>query len=226
MKNTIIFYKDWLPLINSLPEKSKLQFWELWSNYSGVDYNPVINDVHLKGVYDFIISQVKKADEKYNDVLEKRIKAGISSGKNRKNKSLKCSAKRTSVQSVEQNELNVNGNVNGNVDVDYNNYLSFLNSTLKKQFRGSESTKKSFYARLKDGYEPADFEIAIKSASKDQYHIENNFKYLTAEFFTRPDKLDKFINIAKQPVKPKTPIIDHEDFFGTKITDAPYLNND
>lgn len=110
-KATIIFYKDWLPLIESLAPDLQLKFWGLWCRYDGTEYAPVIENAHLRGVFDFVISQVKKSDAKYIEVLEKRSNAGKISGLNRRNKK---EQKGTHVQSVEQTELNDNENDNVN----------------------------------------------------------------------------------------------------------------
>jgi hypothetical protein len=49
-------------------------------------------------------------------------------------------------------------------------------------------------ARLKEGYTKKDIITAMKAAKKDDYHKDNGYKYCTLEFFSRPDKLDRFIN--------------------------------
>jgi hypothetical protein len=52
---------------------------------------------------------------------------------------------------------------------------------------------------MKEGYSLSDFETAIKNCKNDKYHIENP-QYLTPEFITRADKLQKFLNVTSVPV--------------------------
>lgn len=107
-------------------------------------------------------------------------------------------------QMLEQKrELYINVDVIVNEDETmYLEYISFINEKTKKNYRQTDKTKKSFCARIKDGYVLEDFKKAVEAAVSDDYHKSEGFKYLTPEFFTRADKLDKFRNMYKEP-KPK-----------------------
>jgi hypothetical protein len=59
--------------------------------------------------------------------------------------------------------------------------------------------KKQFNARLKEGFTKVDIKNAIVNATKDSYHIETELKYVTLEFISRPDKLDKFSQGENKP---------------------------
>jgi len=75
-------------------------------------------------------------------------------------------------------------------------FIDFFNNTFGKKSRIIPSKiKKSYEARIKEGYLKTDIMNAMTNASKDSFHIENNFKFCTLEFFSRPDKLDKFSSI-------------------------------
>jgi hypothetical protein len=39
----------------------------------------------------------------------------------------------------------------------------------------------------------------MKAAKKDDYHKDTGYKYCTLEFFSRPDKLDRFLNQDQTP---------------------------
>lgn len=83
----------------------------------------------------------------------------------------------------------------------YNKYITFLNLKTNKKYKGGKKEFTSFGARISEGYTIEDFERAIENATNDKYHIGENFKFLTPEFFTRQDKLDKFcqeVTIPKQ----------------------------
>jgi len=75
--------------------------------------------------------------------------------------------------------------------IDFKVLLEFIIETTGKKFRViNDATKKSFNARLKDGYTKTDIKNAIINACKDEYHKENGFKYLKPEYFSRANTLD------------------------------------
>jgi uncharacterized phage protein (TIGR02220 family) len=80
---------------------------------------------------------------------------------------------------------------------DFKKLLGFIN--LKTQRSGknkfkviNKTVKAKFKARLKDGYSKEDISNTISNAVKDKFHIDNNFKYLTPEYFSRQTTIDKF----------------------------------
>lgn len=88
--------------------------------------------------------------------------------------------------------------------IDFEKLLIFINKTLNRKFKTiNQKAKTQFKARLKDGYTNTDIANAIKNASKDKYHRENNYKYLTPEYFSRSKTLDLHANeIKDQKQKP------------------------
>lgn len=83
------------------------------------------------------------------------------------------------------------------LEIDFKKLLIFFNSTTNKNCRViNTKTKNQFKARLKEGYTKEDIQNAIVNCSNDQYHRENP-KYLTLEFISRADKLDKYSNYKK-----------------------------
>jgi uncharacterized phage protein (TIGR02220 family) len=86
--------------------------------------------------------------------------------------------------------------------IDSSKLLSLYNSILGKTARVvNTKTKSQIKDRLKEGYTKEDIVNAIRNASKDPHHIEFNYKYLTLEFITRPDKLDRFVNMGDFKIK-------------------------
>jgi uncharacterized phage protein (TIGR02220 family) len=74
--------------------------------------------------------------------------------------------------------------------------LSFLNTTTGKAFKVITSkAEKNVKLRLKEGFTNEDIKRAIVNCSKNKYHIENP-QYLTLEFITRADNLEKYLNAA------------------------------
>jgi uncharacterized phage protein (TIGR02220 family) len=74
--------------------------------------------------------------------------------------------------------------------------LDFFNKTTGKKCKVvPKKAKEQFNARLKEGFTKVDIANAIVNASNDDYHIKEKLKYITLEFISRADKLDKFSQI-------------------------------
>jgi hypothetical protein len=69
-KKSTIFYHEWLPLINSLPNENKIKLYELIFNINDVEL-PIINDPHLKSVFDYISNKILNNDSKYKEKCDK-----------------------------------------------------------------------------------------------------------------------------------------------------------
>jgi len=91
------------------------------------------------------------------------------------------------------------------INTDYNSFLNTLNQTLGKRYRGDSKSKSYFKSRLKEGFTLKDFESAIKNISNDPHHIKHFYNFATPEFVLRSDKLDRFLNMNKEPQPPITP---------------------
>lgn len=94
--------------------------------------------------------------------------------------------------------------------IDFEKLLEIINRETGRKFEViNENTRKKFRARLKDGYTKETILTAIKYAPKTEYHKNNNCQYLTPEFFSRSDSLDKYGNKTKvtevKSLKKETP---------------------
>ena len=97
----------------------------------------------------------------------------------------------------------------------YADFLVIFNETTNRKFRMLDGkTKGQLNARIREGFSIGDFQTAIKNCMNDDYHKKNP-KYLTPEFITRLDKLQKYLNAESlgdslkkeakpEAVKPKT----------------------
>lgn len=97
---------------------------------------------------------------------------------------------------------NENEIVNDNKTVNINEsakFVELVNSLTGKKFKATSKINLAWKARVKEGYSLEDVTKAIKNAMADSFHVENQFKHLTAEFFTRSDKLEKWINTEPKP---------------------------
>jgi len=99
--------------------------------------------------------------------------------------------------------------------------LNHMNLVTGRKSRVVPQKAKDQIARLKkDGYTYDDIATAITNCSKDEYHIETNYKYLTMEFITRPAQFDKWFSLGKaespNPKWNKEKYIDYINFNKTK----------
>lgn len=74
----------------------------------------------------------------------------------------------------------------------YQDFIDGYNEIMGTQKRGDVKSKKQFGARIKEGWLLSEILQALKNARKNDYHMESGYQYLTPEFITRSDKLDKF----------------------------------
>lgn len=83
--------------------------------------------------------------------------------------------------------------------IDFEKLLSFINFTFGRKFKVlNNKVKKSFHARIKEGYTKDQITDAINNIKNNSYHIDNNYQYCTPEFFSRSETLDKYSNVTKQ----------------------------
>jgi uncharacterized phage protein (TIGR02220 family) len=97
---------------------------------------------------------------------------------------------------VEANIISNNNNINNKENIEPINWLVLLDYfnevTGKKCKVVPEKAKKQFKARLKENFTKDDIANAIQNAYNDKYHKETNHQYLTLEFISRADKLERF----------------------------------
>lgn len=208
-KKSFVLYADLIKSIEHLTNEEKGILFNHLLEYVN-DKNPVLQDRLILTAWKPIELQLKRDLIKFEEVKAKRSEAGKRSAelralKNDENNSTNS----TSVESVEQTSTNstdnVNDNDNDNVNVINNNIiepinwpvlLDFFNKTTGKKCKViSKKVKEQFNARLKEGFTKVDIANAIVNASNDEYHIQKKLKYITLEFVSRADKLDKFSQV-------------------------------
>lgn len=207
-KKSFVLYADLIKSIEHLTYEEKGILLTHLLEYVN-DMNPILTDRLILTAWKPIELQLKRDLKKFEEVKEKRSLAGKRSAELRALKiDEQSEANSTSVESVEQTPTNptdndndndnvtVNDNViNNNNTINFDKLLLFLNSLTKRNFKIiNEATKKKYLARLKEGYTNNDIANAMKNAVNSDYHKENNFTYLTPEFFSRAVTLDKYSN--------------------------------
>jgi hypothetical protein len=86
----------------------------------------------------------------------------------------------------------------GRSNTDFLSYISRFNGIKGSKYRAIDKVKRAFNARLKEGFTVDDMLTALQNAMKERYHIESGFRYLTPEFFTRPDKIEQHGNAGNR----------------------------
>jgi len=102
--------------------------------------------------------------------------------------------KRNDSETIVTPNNNVNNyNNENNINISFDDLKDFFIKTTGKKIRVvSEKTKKEINKRLKEGYTLEHIKKAITNCYNDEYHKSNKHKYLTLEFISRADKLERF----------------------------------
>lgn len=212
-KKSFVLYADLLKSIEHLTNEEKGILFNHLLEYVN-DKNPALEDRLILTAWKPIELQLKRDLIKFEEVKAKRSDAGKRSAELRAIKAVEQnSTNPTHVESVEQTSTNptVNDtdtvNVTDNVIKDINTNLKVDWEKLKDNFNSltgkgtkiiSNKVKGQINARLKEGYTKQDLWNAIVNCFNDPYHKENP-KYLTLEFISRSDKMEKYSADIKKP---------------------------
>ena len=74
----------------------------------------------------------------------------------------------------------------------YRTFIYRFNKATGKSKRGDAKSRGASKARLKEGITLDEIIDATENAAVDEHHVKNKLKWLTPEFMTRGDKIDKF----------------------------------
>ena len=195
------FFRSYFDVYNELDtDKDRLDFINALLERQFLGVKPT----NLKGMAKFayisqtnsIDSQVKGYEDKTKSTLLTTPTVGGTQGGRQGGQTPPTLQVEVEVEEKEQYTMPVE-------KINFSSLLDFINKTLGKSYRVINSSVKSKYnARLKDGYLKEDFSTAITNSVKDKFHKDNNFKYLTIEYFSRSATLDKYCNngIAEKKV--------------------------
>jgi hypothetical protein len=73
----------------------------------------------------------------------------------------------------------------------FSSFISEFNRIKGSRYTEIEKVRRQFNARTGEGFTAEDMLTALQNAMKEEFHVKNRFKYLTPEFFTRPDKIEQ-----------------------------------
>ena len=179
MRQAFNFYRSYWEVANELNDKDRLAFYDalLTRQFTG-------EETDLKGLVKFAYLSQKHSIDKQIKGYEDKTKRPL------QDPTIDPTQGGWQGPSVQEKEKE-----KGKEEIDFQALLEFVNSSFGRSFKViTEKVKRSYYARLKDGYIKEDIINAVKNCKENQFHKDNNYNYCTPEFFSRAETLDKYAN--------------------------------
>lgn len=227
-KRGFVLYADYIDQVELLPDEVAGRLLKNILRFVN-DQNPVIDDFVDNLAFQPIKAALKRDLQKYEERCQRNRLNGEKGGRppekigkievSEEQNPLKPTETQSVILGSENNPQKPdNDNDNDNdtknkkptrIAPDWSALLQRFNEiTGKKAIVVNDKVKQNVLKRLKEGYQPADITQAIRNAVKDEYHIGNGFKYLTLEFITRADIMERYTTLKPVEVvknnKPKT----------------------
>jgi uncharacterized phage protein (TIGR02220 family) len=174
-RKAVKFYRSYWEVAMELNDKDRLAFYDavMLRQFTGKEPTLVgmVKFAYISQKHS-IDAQVKGFEDKTKTPLQDPMQGGT---------------KAPLVQVQEKEEEKVE------YTIDYQALLDFVNKTFGRNFQViNDKVKRSYKARIKDGYKKEHIIEAIKNCKENAYHKENNYQYCTPEFFSRAETLDKY----------------------------------
>jgi uncharacterized phage protein (TIGR02220 family) len=184
-KKSFLLYADLIHTIEKLNDEQAGKLFKHVLRYVN-DQHPE-SDQFTEVVFEPIKQTLKRDLEKYEGIRQRN-------SENAKKRwdatacdripNMPAVTKNADNDSVNDNDINI---------IDFQSLLDMLQVTFKRKFRVmNDKVKRSYKARIKEGYTIDDIHNAIKNCQANAYHKDNNYQYCTPEFFSRADILDKY----------------------------------
>jgi hypothetical protein len=194
-KKSFIIYTDSRNMVNKLSnERAGILFKTIFSYCD--DENPTCDDEVVDMAFEHFKNILKRDLKKYEGIINRNKENGKKGGRPKKPSGLFGNP-------IEPKKAdNDNDNdilIQPKVVIDWNALLFQFNQLTKRNHKlVPDKAKRQLLARLKDGYTKQDIWNAIQNCYDDEYHKENNHKYLTLEFISRPDKMERYsVDVVK-----------------------------
>ena len=189
------FYRSYYDVYNELSNNDKLKFIEAILDRQFLGIKPT----NLTGMVHFAyLSQEHSIDlqvKGYEDATQTKLTP---------NKDPLIDPYKGGVEGPLVQEKEKEKEKEESVNVDFDLLIKYYNDTFGRTIRTiSSKAKKQIKDRMKEGYTKKDLQQALLNAKNDSYHIETNFRYITLEFISRPDKFERFSQSHTHNVKPK-----------------------
>lgn len=200
MRDSFIFYRSFFESIKGLDKEIQAELFDAICEFSLNDKTTEIQGIG-KSVFILIKPLLEANNKRY------------ANGKKAKRKQNVSKVKATSKQVISKDEGNKDKDVYKDVNDNKEDGLPkgkskvgedlvvLVNSKLNRRYRCTDKVRRQWGARIKEGFTLQDVSAAIENAKDSVHHKEHNLDYLTAEFFTRSDIIDKWSNRNATPSK-------------------------
>jgi len=203
-KKSFTAYCDWNTTFNSLPDDKAGQLIKHLFAYVN-DENPETDDLLINAVFANIKATLKRDLKKWEEKSKKNQEIAFRRWQTKANESIEENA--NACERIKPN-ANYADSVSDSVSdiliqpkvvIDWDALLVQFNQLTKRNHKLiPDKAKRQLLARLKDGYTKQDIWNAIQNCYNDEYHKETNHKYLTLEFISRPDKMERYsVDVVK-----------------------------
>jgi len=184
-KKSFLLYCDLIHTVEQLTDEQAGDLFKHILRYVN-DQEPQTENVITRIAFEPIKQSLKRDLQKYEDIRKRNQDNA------RKRWDATASDRIPEIPAHTKNADNDSDSVIDN-NINYQALLDFVNETFGRKFKViTDKVKKSYKARLKEGYRKEDIFEAIKNCKNVKYHIENNYQYCTPEFFSRSETLDKY----------------------------------
>lgn len=195
-KSSFILYADQRSYFDKLTDDEAGRLIKHIFSYVN-DENPEPVDRIIDLSFEPIKLQLKRDLKKYEKVVDRNRNNGKLGGRPKKQNEPKKPTglieNPTKPKKADNDNDNDTDNVINNISIDFDKLINLYNDKFGRTTRTlPKKAKKQIIDRLKEGYTKNDFVTALENAKNDQYHKDNNYKYITLEFISRPDKFERY----------------------------------
>lgn len=203
-KKSFILHVDSLQILDHLDDSQAGILFKIIRSYHDPNFDAKYREKMIKENFWLKLAilhfenQFQRDQDKYENIVRRNQENGKKGGRPKKSKN-----NPVVTQENPKNLVSDNGSDSvSNLKINFKNLISDFNSIFNKRSKVVTDQVKSKYRKLvKMGYTYEEILECMRNCKKDQYHIDTEFKYCTLEFFSRPDKIDKFYNSSSKPSK-------------------------
>ncbi len=203
-KNKIIIYKDWIDLFEELTDDEAGKLIKHFFRYVN-DKNPTDEDRTTKLSFIPIKATLKRDLKRWEETQNRNRNNGLKGGRP-KNKETEEKPKNPVGYSETQpnpkkgdsvsDSVSDSNNTSDSIEkIDWDMFIVVFNKIFGTKAKViNDDTKRKFKARIKSGWTKDEIKNAMLVVQKDKFHIDNNFKYVTLEYFSRDKTLQLYAN--------------------------------
>ena len=212
-KKSFTAYCDWNTTFNSLPDDKAGQLIKHLFAYVN-DENPETDDLLINAVFANIKATLKRDLKKWEEKSKKNQEIAFKRWQTKANERIEkdanvCERIKTDANYADSVSDSVSDIlIQPKVVINWDSLLTQFNNLTKREFKLiNDATKKQILTRLKEGYTKEDLWNAIQNCYNDDFHKENNHKYLTLEFISRAKMMEKYsVDVVKSKKLDKSEI--------------------